>query len=68
MRIAIKGDGWGWPEYIAVIVNGSCNHGGELEYEQVENEEGWLTQETFCDKCGAWFNELDNKFYDGREV
>jgi len=62
MKILVKGDGWGWPELIAVTVDGQCNHGGETTFEQVETEEGWLSMETFCDKCGAQYNDMDNEF------
>lgn len=61
MTIKIKGL-YDVPHYISTKVDGFCNHMGEKDTEEIENEQGHVTWSTFCVDCGAEYNELDGRF------
>ena len=49
------------PEAVTVYVDGVCAHNA-VEEDWVEDESGHQAFEMFCANCGAWYNDLDNKW------
>lgn len=50
-------------QHYAVTVDGQCNHGGEMIWEDVEDDNSHRVERIpFCDRCGAQYNPFDNEW------
>lgn len=54
------------PESVTLYVDGVCAHSKVVE-DLVEDDNGHNTLEMFCDNCGAWYNDLDDKWLCGKK-
>jgi ribosomal protein S27AE len=49
------------PEVVTVFIDGACAH-NVTEQEEVEDEYGFVSKEVFCSNCGAWYNDIDDRW------